>query len=102
MASTCLLFFLICLIFDVLLVLPPIRITPDVFGELCGIITYLKAVTLVRILLLWRHQWRLIICYGLHVPYVRVLPLLLLRDVTLRGIRAYTLPFHDGLLQLHL
>jgi hypothetical protein len=55
MASTCLLFFLICLIFDVLLVLPPIRITPDVFEELCGIITYLKAVALVRILLLWRH-----------------------------------------------
>ena len=33
MASTCLLFFLICLIFDVLCVLPPVRIIPDVFGN---------------------------------------------------------------------
>jgi hypothetical protein len=55
MASACLLFFLICLIFDVLFVLPLVRITPDVYGDLCGIFTYLKAVTLIRILLLWRH-----------------------------------------------
>ena len=56
MARMCLLFFLICLIFDELFVLPPIRITPDVFKKSCRIIAYLKAVTLVdRIQLLWRH-----------------------------------------------
>lgn len=101
MASTCLLFFLICLIFDVLFVLPPVRITPDVYGGLCEIIIYLKAVTLVRILLQRRHQWRLTIDYGLHVPYVWVLSRLLcplLRYVTSGGVRAYALPLYYCLL----